>query len=76
MTVRQDLNFVVEPVDLIANFGDSNKTRFFLNLIGGKIKLNISEPVLRTFIKFTNYIEDMDIIKKLKQYRPQRKPLT
>lgn len=37
MAKRQGLNFIIQPVDLVANFGDATGTRFFLNIICGKI---------------------------------------
>lgn len=70
MSKRQGLNFVIEPVDLIANFGDANGLKMFCNLICGKIRLNVSEPVLTTFLTFKIYLENITIIKRLKQYRP------
>ena len=70
MAKRNTLTFLIDPVDLIANLGDVGKTRFYLNLICGKIRLNLSEPVLRTFFTFKMYIENVNIIQKLKQYRP------
>ena len=76
MAKRNTLTFLIDPVDFIANLGDVGKTRFYLNLICGKIRLNLSEPVLRTFFTFKMYIENVNIIQKLKQYRPQRKPMT
>lgn len=47
-----------------------------MNLIIGKIRLNISEPVLTTFMIFKNYIENTVIVGRLKQYRPMRRPMT
>ena len=70
MAKRQGLNFIIDPVDLIANFGDANRSQFFINMICGKIRLNISEPVLTTILEFKNYFEDYEILQRLKQYRP------
>ena len=70
MARRQGLNFIHDPIDLIANLGDEMKERAFLHVISGNLKLNISEPVLTTLLTFKNYIEDIEIVQKLKQYRP------
>lgn len=76
MAKRKSLNFIVEPVDLIANVGDAYGQRALMNLIIGKIRLNMSEPVLTTFLIFKNYIENTVIVGRLKQYRPMRRPMT
>ena len=70
MDQRQGLNFISNPIDVIANLGDAIKKKAFLNIISGNLKLNISEPVLTTILTFQNYIENIKIVKKLKQYRP------
>ena len=66
MAKRNTLTFLIDPVDLIANLGDAGKTRFYFNLICGKIRLNLSEPVLRTFFTFKQHLENVNIIQKLK----------
>ena len=76
MARRQGLNFIIDPIDVIANLGDAKKEKAYLNVISGDVKLNISEPVLTTLLTFKNYIEDIQIVQKLKQYRPQRRPIT
>ena len=48
----------MDKVDLLGNFGDANSTRFFFNLITGKVNIKISEPVLTTLLTFANYFED------------------
>lgn len=70
ITKKKSYNYILEPVDLMANFGDARGDSFSLNIIMGKISLKISEPVLSTFFTFMNYIENYSIIRRLKQYRP------
>lgn len=62
MARRQGLNYINDPIDLIANFGDDRKEKAFLNVISGNLKLNISEPILTTLLTFKNYIEDIEIV--------------
>ena len=59
MSRRQGLNFIIDPIDIIANLGDAKKEKAYLNVISGDVKLNISEPVLTTLLTFKNYIEDI-----------------
>ena len=53
---------IIQPVDLVANFGDAFGTQFFVNVITGKIRLSISEPVLTTILLFKKYFEDYSIV--------------
>ena len=76
MANRKGQNFIMDKVDLLGNFGDANSTRFFFNLITGKVNVKVSEPVLTTLLTFANYFEDHQIVRRLKQYRPQRRPIT
>jgi len=75
MAKRQGLIFIMAPVDLIANFGEAHGIKFFINFIIGGIRLNLSEPMLKTILIFKKYLEDNKIVRRLKQYRPQRRPL-
>ena len=52
MARRQGLNFIIDPIDVIANLGDAKKEKAYLNVISGDVKLNISEPVLTTLLTF------------------------
>lgn len=63
---KKSYNYILEPVDLMANFGDARGNSFSLNIITGKISLKISEPVLSTIFTFVNYIENHTIIRRLK----------
>lgn len=76
MAQRQGLNYIHDAIDVITNAGDAKKEKAFVNIISGNLKINMSEPVLTTLLTFKNYIEDVQIVQKLKQYRPQRKPIT
>lgn len=58
MANRKGQNYIMDKVDLLGNFGDVNSTRFFFNLITGKVNIKISEPVLTTLLTFANYFED------------------
>lgn len=75
MAKRTGLNFVNEAIDLMMNVGEAYGVEFHMNLVCGHIKLNVSEPVVRTFLTFKQYLENYLIIRTLKKYRPQRKPL-
>ena len=59
MSRRQGLNFIIDPIDIIAGLGDAKKEKAYLNVISGDVKLSISEPVLTTLLTFKNYIEDI-----------------
>ena len=70
MSRQQGLNFVTDPIDLVGNFGDANSRRLFVNTIVGKVNLNVSAPVLETYLTFRAYLENVSISRRLKQYRP------
>ena len=62
MALRQGFNYIIDPIDIIANLGDARKEKAYFNVISGDLKLNVSEPVLTTLLTFKNYFEDIQIV--------------
>ena len=70
MNKQEDFTFIMEPMDLFANFADIKGEKAFFSLLCNRLKLRFTPDALTEINTLLEHFETVMICKDLKMYRP------
>lgn len=76
MEKQEGFSFIMEPMDIFANFADIKGNKAFFSILFNNLKLRFTPDSLQDINTLLEHFETVKICKDLKMYRPQRRPCT